>query len=137
MKGVSPVVATVLLIAIAVVAAVGVWFWVAGLQNKPATPAETKMLQLESCIRGTNETTLVLRNPTAYHLQIPVSGVSIKNSDYTDAGVTITEPTDTTDVPPYGTVTVKLSDDLEQGAVYYMTFSQEAGNLPTIKILCQ
>jgi flagellin-like protein len=37
MRGVSPVVATVLLIAIAVVAAVGVWYWVGSYTSKPAT----------------------------------------------------------------------------------------------------
>jgi flagellin-like protein len=37
MKGISPVVAVVLLIAIAVIAAVAVWYWVAPLTGKPAT----------------------------------------------------------------------------------------------------
>jgi flagellin-like protein len=36
-KGVSPVVATVLLIAIAVIGAVALWFWVAPMTGKPAT----------------------------------------------------------------------------------------------------
>ncbi|MFW5902626.1 MAG: archaellin/type IV pilin N-terminal domain-containing protein [archaeon] len=35
-KGISPVIAVVLLIAISVIAAVGVWYWVAGLADKPA-----------------------------------------------------------------------------------------------------
>ncbi len=34
-KGISPVIAVVLLIAIAVIAAVGVWYWAAGLADKP------------------------------------------------------------------------------------------------------
>ncbi len=37
-KGVSPVVATVLLIAIAVISAVAVWYWVAPLTGKQAMP---------------------------------------------------------------------------------------------------
>ncbi len=135
MKGVSPVVATVLLIAIAVVAAIGVWFWVAGLQNKPATPAETKMLQLEACIRGNTTTTLVLRNPTAYQLTVPASGVKICTADYSSCSIGIAK--DFT-VGPYATVTVNTTNGtLQQGAVYYMVFSDEAGNLPSIKILCQ
>jgi len=35
-KGISPVVAVVLLIAIAVIAAVGVWYWVGAYTGKPA-----------------------------------------------------------------------------------------------------
>ncbi len=41
-KGVSPVVATVLLIAIAVISAVAVWYWVAPLTSPPATPPTTQ-----------------------------------------------------------------------------------------------
>ncbi len=37
-KGISPIVAVVLLIAIAVVAAVGLYFWVGGLSTKQPTP---------------------------------------------------------------------------------------------------
>ena len=41
-KGVSPVVATVLLIAIAVISAVAVWYWVAPLTSAQPTPATTE-----------------------------------------------------------------------------------------------
>jgi len=41
-KGVSPVVATVLLIAIAVISAVAVWYWVAPLTSPPATPSTSQ-----------------------------------------------------------------------------------------------
>jgi len=41
-KGVSPVVATVLLIAIAVISAVAVWYWVAPLTSPAATPSTTQ-----------------------------------------------------------------------------------------------
>ncbi len=37
-KGISPIVAVVLLIAIAVIAAVGLYFWVGGLATKQPTP---------------------------------------------------------------------------------------------------
>jgi flagellin-like protein len=40
-KGVSPVVATVLLIAIAVISAVAVWYWVSPLTSPSATPSTT------------------------------------------------------------------------------------------------
>jgi len=41
-KGVSPVVATVLLIAIAVISAVAVWYWVAPLTSAQPTPATSE-----------------------------------------------------------------------------------------------
>jgi len=41
-KGVSPVVATVLLIAIAVISAVAVWYWVSPLTSPSATPSTTQ-----------------------------------------------------------------------------------------------
>jgi len=42
MKGVSPVVATVLLIAIAVISAVAVWYWVAPMTGGQPTPSTTQ-----------------------------------------------------------------------------------------------
>ncbi len=49
-KGISPVVAVVLLIAIAVIAAVAVWFWVGPLTQKPAiTTASQNQLVVEQC----------------------------------------------------------------------------------------
>jgi len=50
MKGVSPVVATVLLIAIAVIAAVGVWYWVGAYTSKPATTGtDLKVIEIATC----------------------------------------------------------------------------------------
>ncbi len=103
------------------------------------------MLQLESCIRvdsyNNNHTTLILRNPTHYTFYIPVSGVNIVNADYSDAGVGISSVDGdssaiTIRINPYGTVRIGLNTTLEQGEVYYMVFNAEAGNLPSIKMLC-
>ncbi len=43
-KGISPIVAVVLLIAIAVIAAVGLYFWVGGLATKQPTPGTPKTI---------------------------------------------------------------------------------------------
>ena len=52
-KGVSPVVAAVLLIAIAVIAAVAVWYWVSPLTARPATTGTTQMtISVERCYDG-------------------------------------------------------------------------------------
>ena len=63
-KGVSPVVATVLLIAIAVISAVAVWYWVSPLTSPAATPSTT---QYGFVVTGTyksagNCTTLDIKN---------------------------------------------------------------------------
>ncbi len=63
-KGISPIVAVVLLIAIAVIAAVGLYFWVGSLTNKPATPTQPGMLTAQA-ICGDNQsstTTFLLTN---------------------------------------------------------------------------
>jgi flagellin-like protein len=49
-KGISPVVAVVLLIAIAVIAAVAVWYWVSPMTGKPATADTTqKSVSITRC----------------------------------------------------------------------------------------
>lgn len=74
MKGVSPVIAVVLLIAIAVIAAVAVWYWVGPLTSKPpGTETPTKSLTVVQCratpagasatvdVRNTGGTTVTAR----------------------------------------------------------------------------
>ena len=64
-KGVSPVVAAVLLIAIAVIAAVAVWYWVSPLTAKPPTADTTqKSISVEECYwaAGVGNTYLDIRN---------------------------------------------------------------------------
>jgi len=59
MKGVSPVVATVLIIAIAVIASVTVYYWVTPYTQKPQLPDETYHgIRVEAC----NGTHIEVRN---------------------------------------------------------------------------
>jgi len=63
-KGVSPVVAIVLLIAIAVISAVAVWSWVAPLTGKPPTGSTTQyIVSVKHCYPEGN--TIDLRNDAA------------------------------------------------------------------------
>jgi len=48
-KGVSPVVAVVLLIAIAVIAAVGVWYWIGAYTSKPNIQTSQKSFTVSAC----------------------------------------------------------------------------------------
>jgi flagellin-like protein len=52
MKGISPIVAVVLLIAIAVIAAVGLYFWVGGLATQQPTTAKPGVISA-NCVGGT------------------------------------------------------------------------------------
>ena len=48
-KGISPVVAVVLLIAIAVIAAVGVWYWVGSYTGQPNVTTNVKTMTIQDC----------------------------------------------------------------------------------------
>lgn len=61
-KGISPVVAVVLLIAIAVIAAVGVWYWVGEFTDQPDTNTDVKTFTLTRCGPGTNGTYVFVQN---------------------------------------------------------------------------
>lgn len=49
MKGISPVVSTVILIAIAVVASLSMWYWFDNYNNKPVTLPMSGAIQITSC----------------------------------------------------------------------------------------
>ena len=48
-KGISPVVAVVLLIAIAVIASVGVWYWIGEFTDKPSVAGADKAMVITDC----------------------------------------------------------------------------------------
>jgi len=48
-KGISPVVAVVLLIAIAVIASVGVWYWIGEFTDKPSVAGADKSMTITEC----------------------------------------------------------------------------------------
>ena len=48
-KGISPVVAVVLLVAIAVIASVGVWYWVGAYTGKPNVAGTEKSMTISEC----------------------------------------------------------------------------------------
>ncbi len=52
MKGISPIVAMVLLIAISVIAAVGVYFWIGQYTSKPGTPSMPEMMSISTIGNG-------------------------------------------------------------------------------------
>ena len=58
MKGISPVVAIVLLIAVAVIASVGVWYWVGTYVSKPVLEPVSTAILITDC----NTTHVLVRN---------------------------------------------------------------------------
>ena len=61
-RGISPIVAVVLLIAIAVIAAVGLYFWVGSLTGKQATPNTPKMITANVICNQTGNSTILITN---------------------------------------------------------------------------
>lgn len=61
-KGISPIVAVVLLIAIAVISAVGLYFWVGGLATKQPTPNTPKTITAYAvkCGSSSSENTTIM-----------------------------------------------------------------------------
>jgi len=61
MKGITPVVSTVLLIALAVISAMGVYWWISGRAAPPETPSTFATISVEvpSCASSGNTTILI------------------------------------------------------------------------------
>ena len=119
-KGVSPVVATVLLIAIAVISAVAVWYWVAPLTGKQAMPETSQKgyIVSETYFNVTNNTCngIDLRNTGGLTI---ASGTIFEIRDYTtgkQVGINGTNPT----IPAY----INMTYDLTPGNTNFYNISQ-------------
>jgi flagellin-like protein len=76
-KGISPIVAVVLLIAIAVIAAVGLYFWVTTFTSQPATPATPHVITASCIGAGSNKNgTLFISNSGT--TTIPIGNLNAK-----------------------------------------------------------
>ncbi len=81
-KGISPVIAVVLLIAIAVISAVGVWYWVGGLASKPGGVQQAQTgFTIEDC--DTDEDQVLIRNTGSIDI---ASSASVYNSSNDEVG---------------------------------------------------
>lgn len=126
MRGVSVVVATVILIAITVVAAIAVWFWV-GAMGKPGQPQEIKTFIVEQCVIGTNSTTLRVYNNGALTIATRTdSRVLSANLDMVAGNVTV--PT----LKPAQRDTIYLATALTKGLTYYVEYKA----IPLVKFGC-
>ena len=114
-KGISPIVAVVLLIAIAVIAAVGLYFWVSAFTTTPATPTPPETLTAACVGAGSNfNGTLFISNTgttTIADDDIGVRTGTITNNSLTGLG----------DIAPGGTLAVSAAQiyngtDLTTGA---------------------
>ena len=123
-KGVSPVVATVLLIAIAVISAVAVWYWVAPMTGQQATPETAQKsytlvdIYPNSSINGCNA--IDVKNTGG----ITLSNVYFEIRDYQtgrQAGVNGTNP-------PLVYVYLNMTGNLLPGDINYYNLST-AGNI--------
>lgn len=119
MRGVSTVVATVILIAITVVLAVAVWFWV-GAMGKPATPPqEIRAFTIEKCIINAtaNATEIRLYNNGAVSIGTRTDARVI-DANMGDMAGNVTFP----GLKPGQRATIYLNTTLTRGSNYYVEY---------------
>jgi len=128
-QGVSPVVAIVLLIAIAVISAVAVWTWVGPLTSKPPMGSTTQYaLQVIKCYPGTSPTTIDIKNS---------GGVTINTQSFsliskTDGSMQNTSVLTTTLAPGQINSSLAIWPALLSGSSYAL----RATNFPDIEFTC-
>ena len=130
MKGVSPVVATVLLIAIAVIAAVGVWFFVQNMTSKQTGSPSMMAMGVEGCTLNASgvAASLTIRN---------LADTSLVGTTFQ-----VFDSTSTTNVSSFTSTMVKTGEfqTVSLGAVTGMqsagTYTIKATNLPTVTFSC-
>jgi len=132
-KGVSPVVAIVLLIAIAVISAVAVWSWVSPLTSKPPTGSTTQYsVSVLRCYPdgASNVNSIDIKN---------TGGVKISAQNFalidTSNGATLTSAglnSTQTLAPGETNSTVPVVYDITAGSSYAL----RAANFPDIRFTC-
>ncbi len=130
-KGVSPVVAIVLLIAIAVISAVAVWTWVGPLTAKPALGSTTFYnFQISRCNPTYSPTTSALDFKNGGGANLPTTTFSlISQAD----GSTLTSTSFTTTLPAGMTnSSLTVNYNLSSGIAY----SLRASGIPDITFVC-
>ncbi len=135
-KGVSPVVAIVLLIAIAVISAVAVWSWVSPLTSKPPTGSTTQYsLSVLKCYpdghtNGSSINTVDIKNTGG----VKISGQTFALID-TGTGATLTSTAlnaSQTLAPGETNSTVPVLYDVTAGSSYAL----RAANFPDVRFTC-
>ena len=127
-KGVSPVVAIVLLIAIAVISAVAVWSWVGPLTSKPATGSTTQYkLDVMHCYPDTNA--IDIRNNGGVKFTAQNFSLVDGATGTTLNGTAIMAQTL---APGESNSTVAVMYDLTAGSIYKL----RATNFPDIQFPC-
>ncbi len=121
-KGISPVVAVVLLIAIAVIAAVAVWFWVSPLTAKPATAGTAqKTISVVSCTISGNNANLKINNPGG----LTVTEAELASADIYEAGAATATVTD------LSSVNLSTISSISPGSQLVVTLNNSAAGLQT------
>ncbi len=129
-KGVSPVIAVVLLVAIAVIAAVGVWYWVGGLASKPAgVDTVQQSFTVEDCLLGVEEINVRVRNTGGVTIDIE----EVPVYDGTQEVGTL----NLSDVGAYNIEWVNFSSENPHGVSQGVTYEVVHGQLPSVSFTCK
>jgi len=129
-KGVSPVVATVLLIAIAVISAVAVWYWVAPMTGQQATPETTQksytLVDIYPNASSTGCNAVDIKN---------VGGVTLSNLYFEIRDYQTGRPAGVNGTNPTIGVYINMTGDLLPGSTsYYNLSTGNATNRTTIPL---
>ena len=122
-KGISPIIATVLLIAITIAAGLAIYGWVSGLIGAGTNNhMPTSEIATVTVVDVTSTTaTLQITNEGNFPIPIYDSNVTVEQSNTgTMTGTVSISPTPPTEIPARGTVTVSISR-LSAGTTYTVT----------------
>jgi len=126
-RGISPVIAVVLLVSISVIAGVGAWYWVSELASKPAgVDPDQRAISVEDCDPNTNQ--IRVRDVTGKGLN---KNVSIYSPDGEIGVLDFEENPLSIDEIKYMEVDLEDGEELEPGVEYKIV-----GEVPVVTFTC-
>jgi hypothetical protein len=138
MKGVSPVVAIILIVAISVLASVSVWYWTNPLMSKPSTIEKSqKTITIEECYPGDTLTSrLLIRNSGGlqFSAQFDVYLKTTGNKHCSSTGATYNGTYNVLNLDPGRTSVIYATGDcdLDAGTTYIL----RGEGMPDAEITC-
>ncbi|WP_449462576.1 hypothetical protein PQ610_00540 [Tardisphaera miroshnichenkoae] len=121
-KGISPIIATVLLIAITIAAGLAIYGWVSGLIGAGTSSTRlpgTSTLSLTLLSVTSNTATIEISNPGTYTVTVSNAAVTVDLSNGNEASSVSISPSSVT-VPPGSFATITLSG-LSSGTTYVVS----------------
>ncbi len=132
-KGISPVLATVIIIAVTLVIAIGVIGWIMGIWGSFGTTESLQVFPDSNIDTGSNTLTLHVKNTgtaSAVIYKVEIVGVETVTSFGTVTTVAISPGVDTT-------LSISLTGTYTPGTYYTVKIYTQAGNIYTAQVRAQ